>query len=230
MASVSFLRHSGWVDPSVLDKPVSIIGVGAVGSNVALLAAKMGFTKFKIWDPDTVESHNLPNQAFDNQHVGMPKATAITEVLTRFNPEVEVISYIDYFTTEKYKSELSGLLVIAVDTMSARKDLADAMKLNWRLHGIFETRLGFNHGEVHIMNSMDLPVIERWTAALKNDDEVEPGPCNLRLCSTLVSVTSGYTVHMMCSLCAALENKTEWKPASKQLFLLEDNLFQTYSK
>ena len=227
---VDFLRHSGWVNPSVLNKTVCLIGIGAVGSNIALLSAKMGFTKFKIWDPDIVENHNLPNQAYEPEHVGKLKTVAITEVLKRFNPEIKVTIYSDYFTTEKYKKELEGILVIAVDTMSARKDLASAMSLNWRLYRIFETRLGFNHGEVNIINPLDSSSIERWAAALKSDEEIEPGPCNLRMCGTLVYVTTGYTVQMMCGLCAAMFNEVDWKPASKQLFLLEENLFQVYSK
>ena len=65
MSQVSFLRHAGWVGPEDLTTPLVIIGCGAVGSHVALCAAKMGFSNFILFDADVVEAHNLPNQTYE---------------------------------------------------------------------------------------------------------------------------------------------------------------------
>jgi len=53
--SVSFLRAAGWIGPEELQDTITIIVCGAVGSNTALLAAKMGFHNFNIWDADIVD-------------------------------------------------------------------------------------------------------------------------------------------------------------------------------
>jgi tRNA A37 threonylcarbamoyladenosine dehydratase len=114
---VSFLRAAGWVTPEDLAFPLIIIGCGAVGSNVALCAAKMGFTNFILWDKDEVEAHNLPNQTYEISHIGMPKVQALEEVLKRFNPEVRVESHNSFFT-EAHASALQGFVVIATDNLS----------------------------------------------------------------------------------------------------------------
>lgn len=75
--AVSFLRHAGWVGPEDLNDTLTIIGCGAVGSNLALIAAKMGFHEFDLWDADIVEPHNLANQAYDVEHIGMKKVAAL---------------------------------------------------------------------------------------------------------------------------------------------------------
>ncbi len=222
--SVSFLRHSGWVSPDTINAPLSIIGVGATGSNIALLAARMGFTKFKLWDPDVVEPHNLPNQTYDNCHIGKPKVTAMKEVLQRFNPEIEVETHKCYFTTAEHKTDLEGVLLVTVDTMSARKDIFESMKMNWRVCAIFETRLGFSSGECYILDPMDLEALDKWAATLVDDNEIEDGPCNLQMCSTLVYEVAGYAVHMMCGHFAAKHEQKEWTPPRRKLFLLEDDL------
>lgn len=208
---------------------MSIIGVGATGSNIALLAAKMGFTHFKIWDPDIVESHNLPNQTYDSEHVGQPKVAALTEVLKRFNPGIKVESIQDYFTTENHKKDLEGILIVTVDTMSARKDILESMKFNWRLKAIFETRLGFSHGEAWYLHPMDLEKIELWESTLKNDDEIDDGPCNMQMCSTLVYPVVGYVVHMACKILSAEEKQEVWTPLMRKTFMLEDDL-QVFNK
>jgi len=94
---VSFLRHSGWVGPEDFTEPLNIIGTGAVGSHVAVLAARMGFHKFRLWDHDLVEPHNLANQVFDHNHIGMPKVEAVKDVLTRFNPAIMVETHQKFF-------------------------------------------------------------------------------------------------------------------------------------
>ena len=124
MSNVSFLRHAGWISPEDLQDTLTIVGCGAVGSHFALIAAKMGFHNFSLWDADIVEDHNLPNQAYDVEHIGKKKVEALAEVLKRFNPEVQIETHDTFFTKEN-KDEIFGPLVIATDTMSSRQDFVD---------------------------------------------------------------------------------------------------------
>jgi len=199
MAEVSFLRHAGWFSPEdAQDTWLNIIGVGATGSEIGRTAAKMGFTKFRIWDADIVESHNLPNQAYDVEHVGMRKVDAFKDVLTRFNPRVVVETNPVFFESATHKDELDGILVLTVDTMSARKDIFNAFNMNWNVKLVFETRLGFDYGELNVLDPLDPTTLKEWNGGLLNDEDIPEGPCNLRICTTLVNMISAYTVHAMC--------------------------------
>ena len=58
-------KHIEFFDPSKLKEKnidINIIGVGAVGSYIALQLAKLGVEKIIIWDFDVVDEHNITNQ------------------------------------------------------------------------------------------------------------------------------------------------------------------------
>lgn len=220
---VSFLRHSGWVGPEDLKDTICIIGCGAVGSHIAQLAANMGFHKFQLWDGDIVEAHNLSNQAFDLEHVGEKKVEALAKVLKRFNPAIEVETH-SYFESDKHKEFLTGPLVIATDTMSARYDIFKAFKFNPAVQGVYEVRLGFDFGEVHTVDNMNLSDCKNWYATLQDDSEIPEGPCNLRICTTLVWLASSIAVQNMCSKYAASRQQRPWKYDNRLMLSLTDQL------
>ena len=223
--SVSFLRHNGFFGPENAEQ-LNIIGVGATGSYIGLIAAKMGFHDFQVWDADIVETHNLPNQIYDDSHTGAKKVDAFEEVLTRFNPAIKVKKHDFFFEAEKHKDMLEGPLVLTVDTMSARHDIYDAFKLNWKVNKVFETRLGFDVAEINVIDNMNLKELQNWKSSLVTDEEVPDGPCNLRICTTLVGMVACYTVHRLCSMLSTQElNETETK---KHLFNLNPVL-QTHN-
>jgi len=224
-ASVSFLRHEGWVGPNDFTDWIHIIGCGAVGSHMALAAAKMGAHKFVLWDVDRVESHNLSNQAFDVEHVGQTKVAALAAVLQRFNPLIEVVKHPYFFESSKHKELLEGPVVIATDTMKARKDIYTAVKMNSKVQGVFEVRLGFDYGEVHAFDNINLKECKDWYESLMDDSEIPDGPCNLRICTTLVLLSSAMAVHTLCNRYAALRQQVPWKYKRRVFLSLTDQLY-----
>ena len=222
MSNISFLRHAGWFGPEDATT-LNIIGVGATGSYIGLTAAKMGFHSFRVWDPDLVESHNLPNQIYDADHVGKKKVEAFKEVLQRFNPSIKVDTH-DYYFSSNHKDLLDGPLVLTVDTMSARKEIYETFKNNWKVDKVFETRLGFDFGELNIIDNMDLSSNKNWFSSLRDDKDLPEGPCNLRICTTLVNMVASYTVHCICSMLVSQKQGTDWKKNSKTLFNLDPTL------
>lgn len=219
---VSFLRASGWFGPEDAS-PLTIVGVGATGSHIALLAAKMGFHDFTIFDPDIVESHNLPNQAYDIEHIGMPKVEALKQVLQRFNPDIKVNTYNCYFD-RSHKKLLAGSLILTVDTMSARKEALSTFEGNWKVQNVFETRLGFSHGELNIISNMDLVETQEWFSTLSNDEDIPEGPCNQRICTTLVNMIASYTVHCICAMRNSKRSNTQWSYSKKTVFDLSEKI------
>lgn len=228
--SVSYLRHNKWFGPEDAENmTLNIIGIGATGSWVGYLAARMGFFDFKVWDGDIVEDHNLPNQIYQEEHIGMKKVDAFRQVLTHFNSEINVETFPKYFKSKEDKDQLSGPLILTVDTMAARKDLIKSFKLNYKVKNVYETRLGFDFGELNVFDSMDLHAIKNWTNTLKSDKEVEEGPCNLRICPDLVTIIASVLVHQLCgNLSAERRDDKNWKVAPKTVFSLGAQL-ETYS-
>jgi len=219
MKEVSFLRHSGWFGPEDSgDTHLNIIGVGATGSFIGLIAAKMGFHSFRIWDHDEVEAHNLPNQIYTPNHIGMKKVDAFEKILKDFNPHIKVEKHPYYFETKEHKDLLEGPLVLTVDTMKARKDIYDSFKYNWNVQKVFETRLGFDYGELNIIDNFSSNHLEQWYNTLVPDDEIPEGPCNLRICTTLVNIVSSYTVHKICDMMSSGRREVEYEYDKKTIF------------
>jgi len=59
------------------DRAVTLIGAGALGSQLALCAARMGIGRWTVVDPDYLMPHNLGRHALQARHVGTAKADAL---------------------------------------------------------------------------------------------------------------------------------------------------------
>lgn len=223
--SVSFLRHSGWFGPEMTqDLTLNIIGVGATGSNIGLLCAKMGFHSFQIWDPDHVESHNLPNQCYDSCDINTLKVDAFERVLTSFNPLIRVKKHPYYFKSEDHKELLAeGPLLLTVDSMKARKDIFDAFNFNFNVQRVFEPRMGFNYAELNIIDNLNALEMKEWKDNLFSDDSVQESPCNMRIITTLTGLVSSVTTHQICDSVRANYVEEKFNYTKKQIFNFDEN-------
>ena len=69
---------------------VCILGLGGLGSNVAVLLARAGIAYLKLVDFDIVEASNLNRQQYRITHIGMKKTEAIKTIIKEINPFVEI--------------------------------------------------------------------------------------------------------------------------------------------
>ena len=115
----------GW-NQEVIDKgKIMIIGVGALGCEIAKDFALMGIGKLILVDLDTIETSNLSRQMlFKPGDEGRPKAEVAAERLKEMNPYLEV----DYYFEKLQKLpisvyEESDVIIAALDNFNARLDL-----------------------------------------------------------------------------------------------------------
>ena len=69
---------------------VCILGLGGLGSNVAVLLVRSGIGYLKLIDFDVVEASNLNRQQYRISHIGIKKTEAIKTIIKEINPFVEV--------------------------------------------------------------------------------------------------------------------------------------------
>ena len=69
---------------------VCILGLGGLGSNVAVLLARSGIGSLKLIDFDVVEASNLNRQQYRISHIGIKKTEAIKTIIKEINPFVEI--------------------------------------------------------------------------------------------------------------------------------------------
>jgi sulfur carrier protein ThiS adenylyltransferase len=69
---------------------VGVAGAGGLGSNVAVLLARMGVGRLTVADFDAVEPTNLNRQHYTMADLGRPKVAALAEQLAAINPYARV--------------------------------------------------------------------------------------------------------------------------------------------
>jgi adenylyltransferase/sulfurtransferase len=76
----------------LLDAHALVIGVGGLGSPVAMYLAASGIGRLTLVDPDTVDLTNLQRQiVHTTASVGRSKIASATQQLAALNPEVEIV-------------------------------------------------------------------------------------------------------------------------------------------
>ena len=83
-------RNVKGIAKKLKETKVCILGLGGLGSNVAVLLARAGIGSLKLVDFDTVEASNLNRQQYRISHIGIKKTAAIKSILKEINPFVEV--------------------------------------------------------------------------------------------------------------------------------------------
>lgn len=80
------LRNTGVVSGSVVQQTVALIGLGALGSEVAELLAKAGVGKFRLCDSDRLVPGNVTRHVGGVADFGAPKTHVIARRLLEINP------------------------------------------------------------------------------------------------------------------------------------------------
>ncbi len=115
----------GWDQETIDNGAIMIIGIGALGCEIAKDFALMGIGKLILVDLDTIETSNLSRQMlFKPGDEGRPKAEVAAERLKEMNPYLKV----DYYFEKLQKLpmsvyEESDIIVAALDNFNARLDL-----------------------------------------------------------------------------------------------------------
>ena len=83
-------RNVKGISKKLKETKVCILGLGGLGSNVAILLARAGIGYLKLVDFDIVEESNLNRQQYRISHIGMKKTEAIRTIIKEINPFVEI--------------------------------------------------------------------------------------------------------------------------------------------
>ncbi len=83
-------RHTPYVHEKLKKGRVAVAGLGGLGSNIALMLARIGVGELLLVDFDIVEPSNLNRQCYDMRHLGKFKTDAICEQISLVNPFIKV--------------------------------------------------------------------------------------------------------------------------------------------
>jgi len=197
--AIDYLRQLDLLDPRQIGKKsVTVIGAGATGSHVAWYLAQLGWGNskqdcgtLKVFDNDIVESHNLANQIYEPEHVGMPKVEALKKMIIRkFGFEIEARNEL---VTNQRSDVAATYIFLLTDTMASRKEIFEnCLQYSFSTDLVIETRMGLRDGRIYAFNPNDYVHVQEWKKTLYKDEEAQTSRCgaSASIISTVTFIAS----------------------------------------
>ena len=152
---------------------ITIVGCGANGSFIGIALAKMGFKFFTLYDHDKVEEHNLPNQFFREEDIGMAKSMVTALHMGKMNEDIWTKANGIY-----QKDEIESEIVVScVDLMSVRKELFEKCKESDKCQLFIDTRMAGLQGQIYTIDMEDEKEVANYEKTLFTDKEAVQERC-----------------------------------------------------
>lgn len=183
---------------------VCVVGVGGIGSYVALWLGKMGVEEFVLVDPDAVEGVNVATQLYARDRVGWDKVAACKDMLIGVNPAVDVDARKKEFKGGdlcRTEGGVCDVVVASLDSLEVREYVAKAWMAATRYDRantlLVDPRMGLEAFEVNLWESPVLSEhVEEWKVyrGSLQDTDAREDPCGAKaiaytggLCAAVVA-------------------------------------------
>ncbi len=185
------------------DKHAMIIGIGAVGRQIAILLAAMGIPRLTLIDFDEVEEVNLASQSYWPSDIGNAKVYATASLIKQLNPLVDVDTYFRPWEPDDHQSPIDATFS-AVDTMKARTQIWARAKHSTGFWG--DTRVA---GEQMRILTSSSPHDNRYRNTLFPDSEAIQGPCTGQMTLYAASMAAAAVVGQFTSWLRGYETEAD---------------------
>lgn len=188
-ASDRFVRQQDLIPQDRLASVrATVIGVGAIGRQVALQLAAIGTPRLQLVDFDHVDLTNVTTQGYLATDVGEPKVQATATAIAGIDPAIAVETVSDRY---RPRMEIGQAVFCCVDSIDARAAI-------WRSVG---PRRGFwadgrMLGEVlRVLAADEENGRDHYPTTLFAQSEAQPGRCTARSTIYAASIAAGLMVH-----------------------------------
>lgn len=176
---MDFRRQIDIFDPSEHKLKVIIIGAGSVGSFTALTLAKMGIKYIYVLDDDKVEEHNIPNQFYDMNSIGVSKVECLKSIIEGFC-DITIHAYEEKLTKNtELVLDKDTIVISCVDNMKTRKIIFDIAKQNTLTYYI-DSRMGGQVFKLYTTKMNDKKAVKEYSESLHTDKESDKLQCTER--------------------------------------------------
>jgi sulfur carrier protein ThiS adenylyltransferase len=173
---------------------VIIIGVGAVGRQVALQLSAMGVESLTLVDNDSVEEVNLCAQGFREKDLGSPKVDAVKKACWELNSNTSIVSFHDLYQYDML--EEMQYIFCCVDNMATRKAIAEESDAN---QIIFDSRMAARVCGIKTIDS-DMS-FKYYMDEMFTDDEMVQETCTAKTTLFCANICAGLMVSQFVRKC-----------------------------
>jgi len=171
----------------VLECRATVIGVGAIGRQVALQLAAMGVDWLQLVDFDVVEESNIAGQGYLEEDLGRLKVEATSALCRKINPGMEV-----HAVPERFRRTLcaGNVIFCAVDSIQTRQLIWRAMADAVLFYG--DARMSAE--VLRVLTACDSASRYHYPKTLFPEDRAYAGPCTAKTTIYCANIAAGLMV------------------------------------
>jgi len=181
-----YSRQRDIVPPErIADCKATVIGVGAIGRQVALQLSAMGIPWLQLIDHDTVEWSNLASQGYLEGDMGKSKVNATLELCWRINAATQIQAVPERF---RRSMEIGNIVFCCVDRIDVRRLIWEAVKdrVNLFCDGRMSAEV------LRVLTACDFESRKHYPTTLFNSDEAFVGPCTAKTTIYCANIAAGF--------------------------------------
>ena len=196
MPMMDLSKSYEFFQPEKYDGRIHIIGCGSVGSTLAENLARCGVTKMTLWDFDMVESHNIVNQMFSQQHIGKTKVEALADILVDINPYIK--DELELQPKGWQGKLLSGYIFLCVDDIAIRRNFVEKHMDSPYVKAVFDFRTLLESAQHYAADWSDFKMKQTLLNSMQFSHEEAAEETPVSACGITLGVAT--TVRLVCAL------------------------------
>ncbi len=169
----------------ILECKATVIGVGAIGRQVATQLTAIGVPWLKLIDFDVVEESNIASQGYYADDLKRFKVHATADICHRINPQLELYTAEDRF---KRSTDVGNCVFVCVDSIDTRKHIWNALKD--RVQFFVDGRMSAE--VLKVITACDSESRDYYPRTLFSSNEAYAGPCTAKTTIYCANIAAGF--------------------------------------
>lgn len=184
-----FTRQQDLVPTDKLsDLKVTVIGVGAIGRQVAIQLASIGARQIQLIDFDNVEPTNITTQGYFENDLGKSKVEATANHLQRIDADIQVLTILDRYRPHHHVGEV---VFCCVDSITSRAAIWKSLQKQQQFwcDGRMLSEV------IRILTATDHLSREHYRTTLFSQSEAQTGSCTSQSTIYTANLAAGLMLH-----------------------------------
>jgi len=169
----------------ILDCKTTVIGVGAIGRQVAIQLTAIGVPHLQLIDFDAVEISNLATQGYLQKDLKRPKVDVTAEFCREMNHDLNVEVIFERF---KRSTPVGNCVFACVDSIAIRKLIWDVVKDKV----VFYCDGRMSAEVLRVITACDEKSREYYPQTLFTAEQAYAGPCTAKTTIYCANIAAGF--------------------------------------
>ena len=186
MSSERYSRQADIVPRQrILDCKATVIGVGAIGRQVAIQLTAIGVPEIQLIDFDEVELSNVASQGYFDDDLKRYKVDATADICQQINHQLNIEVVKDKF---RRSMSVGNCVFVCVDSIVTRKHIWDALKdkVNFFVDGRMSAEV------LRVVTACDEKSRSCYPNTLFTAEEAHAGPCTAKSTIYCANIAAGF--------------------------------------